>query len=175
VITADYFTEYGPLLPGETVVLRFRAVINPNLVEGTTIVNTARVYWDDPQQQADATVMIDVGAMPDAGMLSGNVWHDADHDNTLGTIERPLEGWTVELLLDDQPVRSMVTDIDGYYLFTNVIPNYATGSTYSLRFSAPGAVSTTALLGETDWPARDQRDRRAGRQQSACSEHAGRS
>ena len=150
VITADYFTEYGPLLPGESVVLRFRAVINPNLVEGTTIVNTARVYWDDPQQQADATVMIDVGAMPDAGMLSGNVWHDADHDNTPGTIERSLEGWTVELLLDDQPVRSMVTDIDGYYLFTNVVPNYATGQMYSLRFSAPGAVSTTALLGDTD-------------------------
>jgi len=150
VITADYFTEYGPLLPGETVVLRFRAVINPNLVEGTTIVNTARVYWDDPQQQADATVMIDVGAMPDAGMLSGNVWHDADHENTPGAMERPLEGWTVELLLDDQPVRSMVTDIDGYYLFTNVVPNYATGQMYSLRFSAAGAVSTTALLGETD-------------------------
>jgi len=130
VITADYFTEYGPLLPGETVVLRFRAVINPNLVEGTT--------------------MIDVGAMPDAGMLSGNVWHDADHENTPGAMERPLEGWTVELLLDDQPVRSMVTDIDGYYLFTNVVPNYATGQMYSLRFSAAGAVSTTALLGETD-------------------------
>ena len=150
VITADYFTEYGPLLPGESVVLRFRATINPNLVEGTTIVNTARVYWDDPQQQADATVMIDVGAMPDAGMLSGNVWHDADHDNTPDAVERPLEGWTVQLLLDDQPVRSVLTDADGYYLLTNVIPNYATGQLYSLRFSAPGAVSTTALLGETD-------------------------
>ena len=150
VITADYFTEYGPLLPGESVVLRFRATINPNLVEGTTIVNTARVYWDDPQQQADATVMIDGGAMPDAGMLSGNVWHDADHDNTPDAVERPLEGWTVQLLLDDQPVWSVLTDADGYYLLTNVIPNYATGQLYSLRFSAPGAVSTTALLGETD-------------------------
>ena len=150
LITADYFTNYGPLAPGESVVLRFRATIDPNLVEGTTIVNTARVYWDDPQQQAEATVMIDVGAMPDAGMLSGNVWHDADHDNTPDGLERPLEGWVVDLLLDDQPVRSMVTDIDGYYLFTNVIPNYTAGQFYSLRFSAPGAVLTTALLGETD-------------------------
>ena len=150
LITADYFTDYGPLAPGESVVLRFRAVIDPTLIEGTTIVNTARVYWDDPQQQAEATVMIDVGAMPDAGMLSGNVWHDADHDNTPGGFEQPLEAWLVELLLDDQPVRSMLTDADGYYLFTNVIPNYATGQMYSLRFSAPGAVSTTALLGETD-------------------------
>ncbi len=150
IITADYFTDYGPLAPGESVVLRFRAIINPVLVEGTTLVNTARVYWDDPQQQAEAIVMIDVGAMPDAGMLSGDVWHDADHDNTPDGFEAYLEGWLVELLLDDQPVRSMVTDIDGYYLFNNVIPNYATGQTYSLRFSAPGAASTTALLGQTD-------------------------
>ncbi|MCH9695179.1 MAG: DUF11 domain-containing protein [Gammaproteobacteria bacterium] len=150
VITADYFATYGALGPGETVVLRFRAIIDPNLAEGTTIVNTARAYWDDPEQQAEATVMIDVGAMPDAGMLSGYVWHDADHENTFGTLERPLESWLVELSLDGEPVRSMMTDVDGYYLFANVIPNYDPNSMYSLRFSAPGAVSTTALLGATD-------------------------
>ena len=33
---------------------------------------------------------------------------------------------------------------------TNVTPNYVTGETYSLEFAAPGATSTTALLGETD-------------------------
>ena len=150
LITADYFTSYGALAPGATAVLRFRAVINPTLVEGMSIVNTARVYWDDPQQQAEATVSIDVGAMPDAGMLSGNAWHDADHDNVPGTAERPLEAWTVELLLNGQFVRSTLTDIDGNYRFINVTPNYATGETYSLRFSAPGALMTTALLGETD-------------------------
>ena len=150
VITVDYFNDYGPLNPGESIVLRFRAVINPALVEGTTLVNIARVYWDDPLQQADATVMIDVGAMPNAGMLSGDVFHDADHDNTPDGFEARLEGWLVELLLDDQLVRSMVTDINGYYRFINVAPNYAAGETYSLRFSAPGAVSTTALLGQTD-------------------------
>ncbi|HSG58583.1 MAG TPA: SdrD B-like domain-containing protein [Woeseiaceae bacterium] len=150
VIQADYFAEYGALNPDETVVLRFRAVINPSLVEGTTISNTATVYWDDPQRQLDATVLIDVGAMPDAGMLSGYVWHDADHENTLGAAETPLEGWTVELLRDGQPIRSMLSDVDGYYLFTNVVPNYAMAFSYSLRFSAPGAGATTALLGETD-------------------------
>jgi uncharacterized repeat protein (TIGR01451 family)/fimbrial isopeptide formation D2 family protein len=150
VITADYFTEYGALPPGEFAVLRFRAVIAPTLVEGTTIVNTGRVYWDDPQQQAEATVMIDVGAMPDAGMLSGYVWHDADHDDVPGGLETPLAGWAVELLLNDQPVRAMITDVDGYYLFTNVTPNYTAGEFYSLRFSAPGAGATTAVMGDTD-------------------------
>jgi uncharacterized repeat protein (TIGR01451 family) len=149
-ITADYFNEYGPLNPDETVVLRFQALINPNLVEGTTIINTGRVTWNDPPQWVEASVSIDVGAMPDAGMLSGYVWHDADHDNVPGGLERPLEGWTVDLLLDDQPIRSMLTDVDGYYLFTNVVPSYAMTDQYSLRFSAPGAGPTTALLGETD-------------------------
>lgn len=150
VITVDYFNDYGPLNPGESIVLRFRAVINPALVEGTTLFNTARVYWDDPQQQAEAIVTIDVGAMPNAGMLSGEVFHDADHDNTPGGFERGLEGWLVELLLDDQLVRTMVTDPDGYYRITNVAPNYIANQTYSLRFSALGAVTTTALLGQTD-------------------------
>jgi len=44
----------------------------------------------------------------------------------------------------------MLTDVDGYYLFTNVTPNYLPGETYSLRFTAPGAGSRTALLGQTD-------------------------
>ncbi len=149
-ITADYFTEYGPLNPGETITLRFRAIIDPNLVDGTTITNTARVYWNDPLQSLDASVSIDVGARPGAGMLSGNVWHDADHDNTPGGFERPLEGWTVELFLNDQPVRSMLTDVDGNYVMAGVQPNYLAGETYSLQFSAPGAGTRTALLGQTD-------------------------
>ena len=36
-----------------------------------TIVNTGRAYWNDPQQSIDASVAIDVGAMPDGGTLSG--------------------------------------------------------------------------------------------------------
>ena len=150
LITADYFTEYGALEPGEAVTLRFRAIIDPNLLEGTTITNTGRVYWDDPLRQAEASVSIDVGAMPNAGMVSGYVWHDADHDNTPDGVERPLEGWTVELILDDQPVGSMQTDAAGYYLFNNIPPVYDPAVLYSLRFSAPGAGLRTAMLGETD-------------------------
>jgi uncharacterized repeat protein (TIGR01451 family)/fimbrial isopeptide formation D2 family protein len=150
VITADYFAEYGPLGPDETVTLRFRATIDPNLVDGTTVTNLARVYWNDPAQSAEASVSIDIGATPGAGTISGNVWHDADHDDTPDTAERPLTGWTVELLLDGQPLRSMLTDVDGNYVFAAVTPNYLSGQMYSLRFSAPGATATTALLGATD-------------------------
>jgi uncharacterized repeat protein (TIGR01451 family) len=83
-------------------------------------------------------------------MVSGNAWHDADHDNTPDGVERPLGAWTVELLRDGQPIRSMLTDADGNYVFAAVTPNYLSGEIYALRFSAPGAVSTTALLGQTD-------------------------
>ena len=81
---------------------------------------------DRPQAPASDRDRSPSGAMQAleaAGMLSGNVWHDADHDNTPGGFERPLEGWTVELLLGDQPVRSMQTNVDGYYIFTNVPPS----------------------------------------------------
>ena len=149
-LTADYFNEYGALQPDDTAVLRFRAVINPNLAEGTTITNMGQVSWDDPMRWADASVSIDVGAMPNAAILSGYVFHDADHTDSIGTSEQPLEGWTVELLRDDQTIRTMLTDVDGFYAFTNVVPNYATGITYSIRFSAPGATATTAMMGTTD-------------------------
>ncbi|MCJ7592811.1 MAG: hypothetical protein MUO51_15810, partial [Woeseiaceae bacterium] len=150
LITADYFNEYGPLNPGEQAILKFRAIIDPNLLVGTTITNLGQVSWDDPLRWAEASVSLDVGAMPNAGMLSGDVWHDADHDNTPDAVERPLAGWTVELFLDSRPIRSMLTGVDGKYLFTNVTPNYVPGQFYTLRFRAPGAVGTTAMMGMTD-------------------------
>ena len=149
-ITADYFNEYGALEPGQSVVLRFRAVINPNLVEGTNVTNEAEVAWNDPLQTASASVSIDVGGIPGAGILSGAVWHDADFTNTFEAGESALEGWTVTLLRDDQPIRSVLTDADGNFTMISVLPNYLTGEQYSLRFSAPGAGARTALLGRTD-------------------------
>ena len=149
-LTADYFTNYGPLDPGETIILRFRAIINPNLADGTPVTNIARVYWNDPLVFAEAMVTIDVGGVPGSGMINGEIWHDSDYDNTPDGVERPLEGWTVRLLRDDQPFRSTMTDIDGNYILVGVPPNYLTNELYSLVFSAPGAGARTALLGYTD-------------------------
>ncbi len=150
LITADYFNTYGALEPGATVVLRFRATIEPTLMPGQTMTNTGRVTWNDPQEEAMASVSLDVGAEPNAGMLSGYVWHDADHDNVFGTAERSLAGWTVELIQDGQVVRTMLSNEDGYYLFSNVPPSMTPAMYYSLRFRAPGADATTAMLGDTD-------------------------
>ena len=149
-ITADYFGQYGALDPGQAIIVRFRAVIDPNLLDGTPVSNTAQVTWNDPIQTASATAIIDVGGVPGAGILSGAVWHDSDYTNTFQIGERPLEGWSVTLLRDGQPIRSMLSDVDGLYVMTGVPPNYLSGQQYSLQFSAPGAGSRTALLGQTD-------------------------
>jgi uncharacterized repeat protein (TIGR01451 family) len=150
LLTADYSSVNGPLAPGESVVLRFRAVIAPDLAIGTRVTNLARVSWNNPLQWAEASVAIDVGAAPGTGILSGSIWHDADFDDTLDTAERALVGWTVTLLIDDQAVRNATTDAAGAFVMAAIQPNYLTGEQYSLRFDAPGASARTASLGRTD-------------------------
>ena len=149
-LTADYSTDYGPLSPGQEITLRFRAMINSNLADGTTVTNVAQVAWNDPTQYATASVSIDVGAVPGSGMLSGTVFHDSDFDNTADPAERLLEGWTVELRRNDQPIASIPTDADGNFRIAGVPPNYLTEDAYSLRFLAPGAGTRSALLGLSD-------------------------
>jgi len=158
-IRADYSAGNGPLEPGGTVVLRFRATIAAGLAMGTRITNTGVAYWNDPPQNVAASVAIDVGGMPGAGILNGTAWHDADFDDALDPTERLLEGWTVELYRDGQLVHSTLTDAAGVYRISGLAPNYASGEAYELRFLAPGATATTAALGRaasdfTNYPQR---------------------
>jgi uncharacterized repeat protein (TIGR01451 family) len=147
VLTADYFTNYGPLPPGATAVLRFRARIAPTLAIGTRITNTGVITWNNPPQTARASVSIDVGGMVGVGVLNGKAWHDANFDTISDSNERVLEGWTVELYRNDVLLRSAVTDAGGAYRIAGIVPNYATADRYELRFLAPGAGAATAKLG----------------------------
>jgi uncharacterized repeat protein (TIGR01451 family) len=146
-ITADYASAYGPLTPGETVTLRFRATLNPGLAPGTVVTNTGVVAWNTPTQTASASVSIVVGGIPGEASLNGSVWHDANFDNVQGAGERPMAGWTVDLYRDSQLLHSSLTDANGAYHVVNVEPNDLSGSPYELRFHAPGATATTASLG----------------------------
>ncbi|MHA7840050.1 MAG: isopeptide-forming domain-containing fimbrial protein, partial [bacterium] len=149
VLTADASSLPGPLAPGESLLLRFRAVLAADLEIGTTVVNTATVQWGMPPQTASASVSIDVGGTPGIGALNGAAWHDADHDRERGAGEQPLEGWWVELLRNGRLVQSVRTDASGGYRLTGIAPNDGTGDTYQLRFRAPGAGPRTASLGRT--------------------------
>jgi uncharacterized repeat protein (TIGR01451 family) len=152
LLSADYSTIYGPLGPGETITLRFRAVIDPGLAIGTRVTNTATVHWGDPEQTATASVSIDIGGTPGIGIINGRVWHDADFDVMPDAGERLLAGWAVELYRDGLRVLSVPTDASGVYRIGGIEPNDATSTQYEIRFSAPGAGANTAALGRTESP-----------------------
>jgi uncharacterized repeat protein (TIGR01451 family) len=151
-ITANYAAAYGPLNPGETVELRFRATLAAGLAQGTVVTNTGAVAWNTPTQTASASVSIVVGGIPGVAQLSGSVWHDADFDDVRDSGERLLAGWTVELYQGSQLIHSGVTDANGSYRISNVVPNDLTGAPYETRFLAPGAGANTAKLGRAASP-----------------------
>ena len=103
--------------------------------------------WNNPPQTARASVSIDVGGIVGVGILNGTAWHDANFNGVIDVNERLLEGWTVELYRNDRLVHSAVTDVNGVYRISGVVPNYQTAYQYELRFVAPGAGPNTAKLG----------------------------
>jgi uncharacterized repeat protein (TIGR01451 family)/fimbrial isopeptide formation D2 family protein len=64
VITANYSATYGPLAPGGTIDLDFRATLGSTLAVGTVVTNTGVVTWNTPPQTASGSVSITVGALP---------------------------------------------------------------------------------------------------------------
>ncbi|HWZ73093.1 MAG TPA: isopeptide-forming domain-containing fimbrial protein, partial [Casimicrobiaceae bacterium] len=63
VITANYSATYGPLAPGGTIDLRFRATLGSTLAAGTIVTNTGVVAWNTPPQTASASVSITIGGV----------------------------------------------------------------------------------------------------------------
>jgi uncharacterized repeat protein (TIGR01451 family) len=140
---------HGDLLPGGTAVLRFRANIPPGVPIGTRITNTAEVTWNT-DQTASGSASVDIGGTPGSGSLNGNVWHDADLDKLYGGTDRHLGGWSVELYRQNQLLATVLTNADGAYRLSGLVPNDGTGEPYELRFRAAGAGPNTATLGYAD-------------------------
>jgi uncharacterized repeat protein (TIGR01451 family) len=152
VITANYSAINGPLQPGQSIDLRFRAQIVAAVPAGTTITNTGLVTWNTPTEtaSASASVVIAGAPVPGAGTLNGTAWLDANFNKAPDTGEPFLQGWTVALFLNGVQLQSVLTDVNGVYRFTNVAPTDGTSNRYELRFSAPGAGPNTAKLGIAD-------------------------
>jgi uncharacterized repeat protein (TIGR01451 family) len=172
-ITANY---NGQLAPGAAAVLKFRATLNPTLVGGTVVTNTAMAAWNNPTQTVSASITIVVGSIPGVSVLNGSAWHDANFDEVQGSAERALNGWAVELYRDNQLWKSVQTDANGAYHIIDVEAErrdrvFAT----SCGSSAPGAGANTAMLGPRclavhQRNAADHGYRRAGRCRSAGPE-----
>jgi large repetitive protein len=70
LITANYSATYGPLAPGGTIDLRFRAKLGSTLATGTTVTNTGVVTWGNPPQTASASVSVQLSIPPSALTVS---------------------------------------------------------------------------------------------------------
>ncbi len=150
VITGDWSALYGPLPPGATAVLRFRADIAGGLAIGTPVTNTGVVTWNTPAQTESVSVTLAIGGVPGVGALSGALWHDADFNRLQSGAELALTGWIVELYRNGQPVQSVLTDSSGAYQMTGIAPNDLNGDAYEIRFRAPDAGANSAALGRTE-------------------------
>jgi large repetitive protein len=152
VITADFSTPNGPLQPGQSIDLRFRAQIAAAVPAGTTITNTGLVTWNTPTEtaSASASVVIAGAPVPGAGTLNGTAWLDANFNKVPDTGEPRLVGWTVALFLNGVQLQSVLTDANGVYRLSNVAPTDGTSNRYELRFTAPGVGPNTAKLGIAD-------------------------
>ncbi len=152
VITANYSASNGPLQPGQTIDLRFRAQIAAAVPAGTTLTNTGLVTWNTPTETASASASVVIGGVPapGAGTLTGTAWLDANFNKAPDTDEPRLLGWTVALFLNGVQLQSVLTDANGVYRFSNVAPTDGTSNRYELRFTAPGAGPNTAKLGIAD-------------------------
>ncbi|MDF3031687.1 MAG: conserved repeat domain protein [Moraxellaceae bacterium] len=147
VLLADYAAAYGNLAAGGTATLRFRVQIGAGVAAGTMLSNTGTVSWGSPTLTASSTVDIAVGGLPGSVALNGRVWHDADFDNVNDAGERKLGGWSVELYRGATLLGSASTDSDGVYRFSGLAATVTAADQYELRFRAPGATATTAMLG----------------------------
>ncbi|MCK7509895.1 MAG: hypothetical protein MZV70_41610 [Desulfobacterales bacterium] len=158
--------------------VRFRVTITSG-VTGDTITNTAEVTWNAATQRASASVSVDIGGILGSGILSGRAWHDVNFDNVFDSTELVLAGWTVQLYGNGTLLVSTLTDANGQYTFSGLVPNFGTSNQYEIRFRAPGAGPNTALLGLADSaftnaPAAHLQHRRVLRQQSAGPQSADR-
>ncbi len=150
LITADYSTTYGPLAPGASTTLRFRARLSPALPIGTSVQNTGIVSWNAASQMAQASVSISVGGMPGVGAVNGTLWHDSDFDRVQSPTEAVLVDWVVQLLRDGTTIAQTTTDGSGVYQLEGITPNDLTADALALRFSAPDAGANTGALGRTE-------------------------
>lgn len=148
VVRAYYSATYGALPPAGVAELRFRVLLDVALNIGDTVSNTGIVNWNVPVASLSAEVSIDIGGTPGAANLNGQVWHDTNFDNVLDAGEVLLENWQVELYRNNVLFASALSDANGAFQFSGLAPNLPAGDAYEIRYIAPGAIVTTATLGQ---------------------------
>ena len=150
LLTADYSTTYGALQPGRTIMLRFRAVLNPNLAIGTRVTNTGDGLLERPDadRRARASRSTSAASRASAFVNGTRLARRGLRRRLLDANERQLEGWTVELYLNDTLAHIARTDADGVYRIERRRAELRDRRNATSCASArPAPVRTTAMLG----------------------------
>ena len=71
--------------------------------------------------------------------VAGKVWIDYDHnrDETIARTGSGQPSWSVELLHNGKVAQTIITDAQGNYAFTNVLPSIVPGDDYGVVFLSP--------------------------------------
>jgi acetyltransferase-like isoleucine patch superfamily enzyme len=104
---------------------------NPDQQSGLAAVTTPKTGGNSgaPGEADDPTV--DAGYFPKPVSIGDYVWIDADGDGVQDASEAPVSGATVTLLDSDGiTVATTTTDENGYYAFTDLVPN----AEYTVQF-----------------------------------------
>ncbi len=113
------------------------------------------LYFDGIHMTTDSFIVvngtprldIDLGLIVPKGQVTGMAWIDQNRDGILDLTDEPgIDGLEVRLM-DDQEflLRSTLTNTDGTYRFTNLVPG-----DYFIRFSKPEGLGFTAGLAGSD-------------------------
>ncbi|MDP2263475.1 MAG: CARDB domain-containing protein, partial [Hydrogenophaga sp.] len=136
------------LAPAETATLTVTVPMTTNGATVTALVTESTVPDSNLDNNSDTRVV--QASIPNAA-LSGRVWLDVNGSKTYQAgIDRDLEGWTAELSKDGVVVGTGVSDNQGRYTITDLLP----GTGYTLVFRNPNsnAIFSTPLNQATTLP-----------------------
>ncbi|MGD8339259.1 MAG: hypothetical protein PVH89_00675 [Gammaproteobacteria bacterium] len=141
LLTADYSSAYGALPAGDSITLRFRALVDADLVANTLVINTAEVSWNNPPQSESASAFVTLTDFP-AALDIDKVSSYIDGDPT-----RLLAGERLRYTIT--VVNTSATDVTDAVLRDDVPVNtfYVQGSTTLNGVSVPDTGSGGSPLG----------------------------
>ena len=111
----------GQINPGEVVTVRFRAHIDADAPNGSSVLNTATVTQagSGPLRAQQTTIILNTPAV--VGSLCGSVFKDCDQDGARDPLERGLSGVTVHLFRGNGAwIATATTNFLGVYRFKGV-------------------------------------------------------
>ncbi|MFK7743276.1 MAG: hypothetical protein AB8H80_23370 [Planctomycetota bacterium] len=123
----------GSVVAGGERVVTVEMLVGAGANEGDVVRNQASFTADGPVLGTSNQVEVVVGGSPGSATVRGNTWLDSDHDRARGSSEPPEVGWTIEVLRNGVVVAATVSDVNGTYELTGLLP----GSDYEIRFRHP--------------------------------------